>query len=258
MSNDMKLIMEEWARFVEQEGEKVVLRPVGVTDKPRVTRGKLEPKPWSVQNMTNPAEQILSDLEDWYFELSLWARVFVDLVDPTGLTDWPDARDAFRAYLDWYLLDYDDPRRDPMDGAYLFANAVVTLILAVPLFDLFGVIKLSLKTKGFGILKDVVPRMDNAQEVIVMLLRNGRKIVGFFARAWPALVVFHAGLQASEMEKKRSKYILRMKEMSEMAKVISDKEEELKELNRERFRAAARAAKRTKDNRKEDLDENNN
>jgi len=35
-------------------------------------------------------------------------------------------------------------------------------------------------------------------------------------------------------------------------------EEELKELNRERFRAAARAAKRTKDNRKEDLDENNN
>jgi len=46
--------------------------------------------------------------------------------------------------------------------------------------------------------------------------------------------------------------------MAKKAEMISDKREEVKELNRERFRAAARAAKRTKDNRKEDLDENNN
>ncbi len=223
----MKLIMESWRSAVLE---------VSVRD--------------------TPGDIDFARLEDIYNDLGTIARFMVDIVDPTGLTDWPDARDAFNEYLDWYLLPDGDPEKDPIDGATLFANAVVMLIMAVPAVDLVGIIGFQ-AVKGFGKLKDALPRKDTAQEIIIWMFDGILKIIKFLKYAilsYGTLVLHHLGVTYKITEEQRLKVV----DMAKKAEMISDKREEVKELNRERFRAAARAAKRTKDNRKEDLDENNN
>ena len=192
----------------------------------------------------------LENLENWYYDLNGIARFMVDILDPTGLTDWPDAKYAFQQYLDWYLLPDGDPEKDPIDGATLFANAVLMLILAVPAVDLVGIIGFQ-AVKGFGKLKDVLPRKDTAQEIIIWMLESILKIIKFLGYAvlsYGLTVLNHLGGTYKVTEQQRLKVV----DMAKKAKEISDKQEELRQLNIERTRAAARAAKRTKEKRKED------
>ena len=243
----MKLIMEAWNSYLNEQ-----IQLVSPTMEPNVSSGDIAQ---AAAASADAIPMILKNLENWYNEQNDLVRILIDLIDPTGLTDWPDARDKFNQYLDWYLLEDEDPEKDPIKGAFLFVNAVFALIMAVPLVDLIGVIGVGLKVKGMGKLKDALPRMDAPQEVIAMLLRNGKKIIKaltFGAGAYGAGILTHLGIQSLTREQ-----LAKIKEMEEMAKAISDKEAELKELNRERTRAAARAAKRTKEKRKEDLEEKN-
>jgi len=225
----MKLIMEAWRSAVLE---------VSVRDTPG---GDID-----VSNM-------LSDLEDWYNDLDTIARFFVDFIDPTGLTDWPDARVAFNEYLDWYLLPDGDPKKDPIEGAFMFANAVVMLILAVPLVDLVGAIGFK-AVKGFGKLKDALPRKDAPQEIIIWMFDTILKIInalGYAILSYGTLVLQHLGGTYKITKEQRLKVV----DMAKKAEMISDKREEAIELNRERTRAAARYGRKQKEKEKKEKEE---
>ena len=228
MNNDMKLIMEAW---------RSALLEISVRDTPG--------------DITDvDISQMLSDLEDWYNDLDTIARFFVDFIDPTGLTDWPDARVAFNEYLDWYLLPDGDPEKNPIEGAFMFANAVVMLILAVPLVDLFGAIGIK-AVKGFGKLKDALPRKDTPQEIIIWMFETILKIIkalGYAILSYGTLVLQHLGGTYKITEEQRLKVV----DMAKKAEMISDKREEAIELNRERTRAAARYGRKQKEKEKEE------
>ena len=196
---------------------------------------------------------MLSDLEDWYNDLDTIARFFVDFIDPTGLTDWPDARVAFNEYLDWYLLPDGDPKKDPIEGAFMFANAVVMLILAVPLVDLVGAIGFK-AVKGFGKLKDALPRKDAPQEIIIWMFDTILKIInalGYAILSYGTLVLQHLGGTYKITKEQRLKVV----DMAKKAEMISDKREEAIELNRERTRAAARYGRKQKEKEKKEKEE---
>jgi hypothetical protein len=117
----MKELFYEWRKFSEADDGKVVLRPPKYrSGKPRTAKYVKKDRTWG----------------EWYDSLDPMVRVTLDILDPIGITDFPDAAEAWKNYLDWYMLDDDDPKKDPMVGADLFMQTVGLTILAVPFVDL--------------------------------------------------------------------------------------------------------------------------
>ena len=154
MNNDMKLIMEAWARFVEQEGEKVVLRPPNWKRYSREPVQLVPPPEWKFSNMRNPFSEPIEKFYEWYDDQDTTLRVFVDLFVPVAgqLVDIREAVEAYEKWEEWYLLDEDHPmkygpaaERLGISGPSLLTDAIIAVILAIPGFDILEGVGLGYK-----------------------------------------------------------------------------------------------------------------
>jgi hypothetical protein len=150
----MKEVLDKWRRFIEQakgeplheqeirlpgeEGppsanEPVVLRP----PKYRKDRGEAKRVPKSVTKYIEGLyNSNIKPIEDWYESLSELEMLFVDLVDPLGITEHPSWKEAYAEYSEWVKLPIGHPGKDPITGSSLFLNYVIATILAVPGLDI--------------------------------------------------------------------------------------------------------------------------
>ena len=157
MSNDMKLIMEEWRKVLLEITQDII-------DDPESAARQTSPK----QMTPERAEQLISKIgklsayrkmKDWRNSGSIWWDV-VNFIDITGVTDWPEVEEAWNEYMDWYNLQDSDPNKDPKKGDELFGTFVFSVMAAIPMVDVVPYLAraIGLKaTEGFlkGIAKEL-------------------------------------------------------------------------------------------------------
>ena len=125
MNNDMKLIMEAWRKVVNERTGDPTLFALGKQGQSAET-AKLPPK------LDVSPYDAIKTLEK---EGGFWWFV-INAVDITGVTAWPYVERSWNDYMEWYMLDDDDERKDKEVGSFLFAQFVLSVVLAIPMVDL--------------------------------------------------------------------------------------------------------------------------
>jgi hypothetical protein len=124
MSKDMKLIMEAWRKAVDERIDDPALFARGRQSQSPET-AKLPPEGPSPYDAIKTLEK----------EGGFWWFV-INTVDITGVTAWPYVERSWNDYMEWYMLDDDDERKEEWLGSFLFAQFVLSVVLAIPMVDL--------------------------------------------------------------------------------------------------------------------------
>jgi hypothetical protein len=143
-NNDMKLIMEEWRRTISEIGP----QDVGPGSMPSFdSSGNRIPD--SAEATEVDFGKVWDDFFKWYDSQETWLRFIVDLFVPLAgdAVDIRQAVEDWEKWEEWYNLDATDPRKypDPKQfggraailptGEELFVNAIVSIILAIPILS---------------------------------------------------------------------------------------------------------------------------
>jgi hypothetical protein len=150
MSKDMKLIMEAWNSYVNEQFATRAMMAQGQAsaDIAQAAAETIKTAPGTLYQGWKEKRGEWSEEGGWWLALR-WA---IDLLDPTGITDWPDVEEAWDRYMEWYNLQDSDPNKDPEIGNQLFVHFVFMVVLAIPGVDLFSELskRIGLKlTQGF-------------------------------------------------------------------------------------------------------------
>ena len=132
----MKLIMEGWRRVLKEY------------DPYPLNLGQVD-----ADSMTSDFGEVWDDFFRWYDSQETWLRFIVDLFVPIAgdAVDIRQAVEDWEKWEEWYNLDESDPMKYPDPKAFggraailptgeeLFVNAVVSIILAIPILsDVLG------------------------------------------------------------------------------------------------------------------------
>jgi hypothetical protein len=125
-NNDMELIMEAWRKAVnERTGDPTLFARGRQSQSPETA--KLPPKS-ELPNVYDAIKTLEKEGGFWWF--------VINAVDITGVTAWPYVERSWNDYMEWYMLDDDDERKDKGVGSFLFAQFVLSVVLAIPMVDL--------------------------------------------------------------------------------------------------------------------------
>jgi len=129
--NDMKLIMEEWRKSMQERVDLVspsMTPDISTKDVAAARAQAAEP------NYYERLKKFRKDNEDSF--LNWWT--LVDFLDPTGITDYPAVGEAYDRYMEWYDLPPGHINKTEEEGSARFAEFVINVIFAVPAVDLVG------------------------------------------------------------------------------------------------------------------------
>tara|TARA_R110002110_G_scaffold219724_1_gene433694 strand:+ start:43 stop:798 length:756 start_codon:yes stop_codon:yes gene_type:complete len=192
MSKDMKLIMEGWRKLISEVSARDTPGDIDTNLADLVKRTiQSQPKPLKRTGLYQDWKEYRKFADEaggWWWGLR-WA---VDLVDPTGITDWPDVEDAWDQYMGWYNLQDSDPNKDPEIGDQLFVHFVFMVVLAIPGVDLFSELskRIGLKlTQGF--FKSVLYELGSMLAIYVAVSDIPSKIGDFVGLSIPSGTEFH-------------------------------------------------------------------
>ena len=136
MSNDMKLIMENWRSALSEQ----------FAARAMMAQGEAK--------ASFDASKAISDFYEWYDEQDTSIRILVDLFVPVAgqLVDIREAIEAYKRWEEWYLLDEDHPMKSgavaerlDSEGAFLLTDAIIAVIFAIPGFDILEGVGLGYK-----------------------------------------------------------------------------------------------------------------
>lgn len=174
MSNDMKLIMEEWRRTINEITPELV-------DDPETGSKIAQDIGKSVDvDLKSGIVKVWDDFFSWYDRQGDFLRIMIDIFGPVVGTaqDFRQLNDDYKKWEEWYLLDYDDPAKFPgpdsplPSGEELLFNALVSAALIFPAFELAGGIYKEVKKRlGTSSLSKLFGR--NFEKLIVLSLGAG-------------------------------------------------------------------------------------